>query len=636
MRPVCGAGPHTCAVELAEIALALVATVVLVTALCRRVSLSAPLILTALGAVVSFVPAMPEVHLDPHVVLVGFLPPLLYAAAINTSLIDLGRERRQIIGLSVFLVLATAFAVAGVTWALVAAVPFAFAVALGGVVAPPDAVAATAVARRIGLPRRIVSILEGESLFNDATALVVVSMALEAATHEVTGLDIAVSFVRSAAGGVLIGYLAYRLLKLVRRHLRDAVTNVTVSFMAPWVAYVPAEIVHASGVVAVVVCGVLLAHTSPVDQTASARVAQRMNWASIQFILENLVFLLIGLQARTILDEVRTSELGLARTFLIAFAVLLTVIVVRPIWMLAFAMLGRSRDSATSLSLRESAATGWAGMRGVVTLAAAFLLPQDTPERALLVFTALVVTIGTLTLQGFTLGPLARKLDLHGPDPREEALQYAQMLQMTVNAGERRLDDELQKSPGVPDDIVGALRLQAQRRVNPAWERLGSNDPDVEAPSTAYRRLRSAMLESEREKLLHLRDRGVIDHEVLSEILAGLDVEESMIARVNDRDERFSDATLLTPEVRRFGCEDLQDVDECVEPLSHDGCPRCTAEGLHPVALRMCLSCGEVACCDSSVGKHATAHYEQTGHPVMRSFEPGEAWRWCYVHHLLG
>ncbi|MBC9958132.1 Na+/H+ antiporter [Yimella sp. cx-51] len=622
--------------ELAEIALALVATVVLVTALCRRVSLSAPLILTALGAVVSFVPAMPEVHLDPHVVLVGFLPPLLYAAAINTSLIDLGRERRQIIGLSVFLVLATAFAVAGVTWALVAAVPFAFAVALGGVVAPPDAVAATAVARRIGLPRRIVSILEGESLFNDATALVVVSMALEAATHEVTGLDIAVSFVRSAAGGVLIGYLAYRLLKLVRRHLRDAVTNVTVSFMAPWVAYVPAEIVHASGVVAVVVCGVLLAHTSPVDQTASARVAQRMNWASIQFILENLVFLLIGLQARTILDEVRTSELGLARTFLIAFAVLLTVIVVRPIWMLAFAMLGRSRDSATSLSLRESAATGWAGMRGVVTLAAAFLLPQDTPERALLVFTALVVTIGTLTLQGFTLGPLARKLDLHGPDPREEALQYAQMLQMTVNAGERRLDDELQKSPGVPDDIVGALRLQAQRRVNPAWERLGSNDPDVEAPSTAYRRLRSAMLESEREKLLHLRDRGVIDHEVLSEILAGLDVEESMIARVNDRDERFSDATLLTPEVRRFGCEDLQDVDECVEPLSHDGCPRCTAEGLHPVALRMCLSCGEVACCDSSVGKHATAHYEQTGHPVMRSFEPGEAWRWCYVHHLLG
>ncbi|MBD2759012.1 Na+/H+ antiporter [Yimella sp. cx-573] len=622
--------------EFAEIALALVATVVLVTALCRRVSLSAPLILTALGAVVSFVPAMPEVHLDPHVVLVGFLPPLLYAAAINTSLIDLGRERRQIIGLSVFLVLATAFAVAGVTWALVAAVPFAFAVALGGVVAPPDAVAATAVARRIGLPRRIVSILEGESLFNDATALVVVSMALEAATHEVTGLDIAVSFVRSAAGGVLIGYLAYRLLKLVRRHLRDAVTNVTVSFMAPWVAYVPAEIVHASGVVAVVVCGVLLAHTSPVDQTASARVAQRMNWASIQFILENLVFLLIGLQARTILDEVRTSELGLARTFLIAFAVLLTVIVVRPIWMLAFAMLGRSRDSATSLSLRESAATGWAGMRGVVTLAAAFLLPQDTPERALLVFTALVVTIGTLTLQGFTLGPLARKLDLHGPDPREEALQYAQMLQMTVNAGERRLDDELQKSPGVPDDIVGALRLQAQRRVNPAWERLGSNDPDVEAPSTAYRRLRSAMLESERGKLLHLRDRGVIDHEVLSEILAGLDVEESMIARVNDRDERFSDATLLTPEVRRFGCEDLQDVDECVEPLSHDGCPRCTAEGLHPVALRMCLSCGEVACCDSSVGKHATAHYEQTGHPVMRSFEPGEAWRWCYVHHLLG
>lgn len=622
--------------EFAQIALALLAVVVAVTAVCRRLGLSAPLILTAIGAAASFLPLIPDVHVDPHVVLLGFLPPLLYAAAINTSLIDLGRERGSIIGLSVFLVVATAFAVAVVAWGLIAALPFALALALGGVVAPPDAVAATAVARRIGLPRRVVSILEGESLFNDATALVIVSLAIEASTHEVTGLDVLISFVRSSLGGIAIGYAAYRVVQLVRRHLRDTITNVAVSFMAPWVAYIPAELVHSSGVVAVVVCGVMLAHTSPLDQTPSARVAQRMNWATIQFILENLVFLLIGLQARTILQEMQDSPLGFGRSVLVAAAVLVTVIAVRPVWLLTWAWVRSMRGADGGLSLRESAVTSWAGMRGVVTLAAASLLPPEAPERGVLVFTALVVTLGTLILQGFTLGTVARRLDLHGPDPRETALQYAQMLQMAVNAGERRLDEELAKTPDVPAQTVEGLREQAQRRVNPAWERLGRTDPDVENPSAVYRRLRESMLDAEREKMLKLRDKGVIDHEVLVEIMAGIDVEESMIAQVNDRDERINAGTLLTPEDRQFGCDDLRDASDTVEPLSHDSCPECERDGPHPVSLRMCLHCGNVACCDSSVGKHATAHFERTGHPVMRSFEPGEAWRWCYVHRLLG
>lgn len=622
--------------EFAQITLALLAVVVAVTAVCRRFGLSAPLILTAIGAVASFVPWMPDVHVEPHVVLLGFLPPLLYAAAINTSLIDLGRERGSIIGLSVFLVLATAFAVAAVAWGLLAALPFALALALGGVVAPPDAVAATAIARRIGLPRRIVSILEGESLFNDATALVIVSLSIEASTQEVTGVDVLVSFLRSSLGGILIGLLAYRLIQLVRRHLRDTTTNVAVSFMTPWIAYIPAELVHSSGVVAVVVCGVMLAHTSPVDQTPSARVAQRMNWGTIQFILENLVFLLIGLQARTILQEMQASPLGLGRSVLVATAVLATVVVVRPVWLLAWAWVRRVRGTDGGLSMRESAVASWAGMRGVVTLAAASLLPEDAPERGVLVFTALVVTLGTLILQGFTLGAVARKLDLHGPDPRETALQYAQMLQMAVNAGERRLNEEIAKSPNVPEPTVEALRDQAKRRVNPAWERLGRNDPDVENPSTAYRRLRESMLDAEREKLLKLRDKGVIDHEVLVEIMAGIDVEESMIAQNNDSDERVGDDTLLTPQERQFGCEELREAPDTVEPLSHDSCPECMRDGLHPVSLRLCLTCGNVGCCDSSVGKHASAHFERTGHPVMRSFEPGEAWRWCYTHHLLG
>lgn len=623
--------------EFAEIALALVATVVAVTSLCRRLSMSAPLVLTAIGAAVSFVPAMPAVHVEPHLVLLGFLPPLLYAAAINTSLIDLGRDRRQIIGLSVFLVIATAFAVGAVAWWLIAALPFALALALGGVVAPPDAVAATAVARRIGLPRRIVSILEGESLFNDATALVVVSLAIEAATQEVTGLDVVVSFVRSAFGGIAIGIVAALAIRWIRRELRDTYTNVAVSFMAPWIAYIPAELVHSSGVVAVVVAGVLLAHTAPVDQTAQSRVAERMNWATIQFILENLVFLLIGLQAHSILTEMRESSLGLGRSIAVSAAVLLTVILVRPVWLLLWAWVGRLRKSPSSLSLRESAVASWAGMRGVVTLAAASLLPADAPQRGVLVFTALVVTVGTLVLQGFTLGKVARKLDLHGPDPREDALQYAQMLQHAINAGISRLEQELQDDQNVPQQTVDALRGQAERRSNLAWERLGRNDSSVETPSDAYRRLRRSMLTAEREKVLKLRDKGVLDHEVLSDLLAGLDIEESMLAAVERRDAAVGDRELLTPEERQFGCDHLRAAPTMVTPATHDdGCPDCQREGLSPVHLRLCLSCGYVGCCDSSEGKHMSKHQERESHPVMRSFEPGEAWRWCVVDNLLG
>ncbi len=623
--------------EFALAALALVATVVAVDGLCRRIGLSAPLILTALGAAASFVPAVPTVHLDPHTVLIGFLPPLLYAAAIKTSLIDLGRDRRQIIGLSVFLVLATAAAVGLVAWWLVPAVPFAIALALGGVVAPPDAIAATAVARRIGLPRRVVSVLEGESLFNDATALVVVSTSIAAFGHAVTAGDVTISFVVSAFGGVAIGFVVAKLLRFIRTRVQDTTTNVALSFMTPWLAYVPAEEVHASGVIAVVVCGVLLGHTAPLDQTASARVSERMNWTTIQYILENLVFLLIGLQVQPILQDVRTSSLGLGHTVLVAVSVLATVIVVRGIWLVGWALINRyGPHDPDTMSVRESIVASWAGMRGVVTLAAASLLPEDAPERSVLIFVALVVTISTLVLQGFTLGRLAKAVDLHGPDPREDALQYAQALQMAVRAGNEKLEHELGKDPEVPASVVLALKAQGERRANVGWERLGRNDVGVSTPSVTYRRLRMAMLEAERAKVLKLRDKGIMDSEVINDIMDDLDVEESMIARREEDDREAHDKLLLTPEQRQFGCPDLEAAPLTVDPIHPEGCLECERAGLTPVHLRLCLTCGNVGCCDSSIGKHASAHYAETGHPVMRSFEPGEAWRWCFPHQLLG
>lgn len=619
----------------------LTASVVVLATIARWIRLSAPLLLVAVGAVVSFLPFMPyPFEVDPEIVLLGFLPPLLFAAASNTSLIDLSRERRQILQMSVLLVLFTAFGVALVAWKLLD-VPFAAAVALGAVVAPPDAVAATAVARRIGLPRRVVSVLEGESLFNDATALVTVNTAkglIAGGAGATTVLTAGRDFLWASVGGAAIGFVAYLLVSWVWRHVTDTVTVVALSFLSPWIAYLPAEEVHASGVIAAVVCGVATSHAAPKIQTAQSRVSERLNWASITFLLENMVFLLIGLQTRTIVEGVRHSGSGLGRTFAIAVLVLLTVMALRPIWLLGSEIVSRRMGwSSTAMSGRETAIASWAGMRGVVTLAAAFLLPRETPERQAMVFIALFVTVGTLVLQGFSLGFLSRRLDLHGPDPREDALQTAQLTQAAVNAGNRRLDEELDDSEfEVPEQVLISLRHQGTRRANLAWERLGHSDDTSETPSDAYRRLRSAMLEAERAKVLKLRDKGIMDHDVLQQVMQLLDVEESMIARVRDHDEALNERVLLTPEERQFGCEHLADAPFAVDPNTPEGCEECLRDGTVWVHLRLCLACGHVGCCDSSVGKHASKHYAETDHPVMRSFEPGEGWRWCFADSVLG
>lgn len=619
----------------------LTAAVVAIAALARRVGLSAPLLLVAVGAVTSFLPFMPyPFEVDPEIILLGFLPPLLFAAASNTSLIDLSRERRQILQMSVLLVLFTAFGVALVAWRLLD-VPFAAAVALGAVVAPPDAVAATAVARRIGLPRRVVSVLEGESLFNDATALVTVNTAkglIAGGAGATTVFTAGRDFFWASAGGVAIGFVAYLLVSWVWRHVTDTVTVVALSFLSPWIAYLPAEEAHASGVIAAVVCGVATSHEAPRIQTAQSRVSEQLNWASMTFLLENMVFLLIGLQTRTIVDGVRNSGSGLGRTVGIALLVLVTVMVLRPIWLLGSEAISRRMGwSSTAMTGREVAIASWAGMRGVVTLAAASLLPADTPERAAMIFIALFVTVGTLVLQGFTLGYVSRRLDLHGPDPREDALQTAQLTQAAVNAGNRRLEEELDDSEfEVPEQVITVLQHQGARRANLAWERLGHSDEGTETPSDAYRRLRSAMLDAERTKVLKLRDKGVMDHEVLQAVMGSLDLEESMIARVQDYDRSLTERMLLTPEQRQFGCEHLADAPFATDPLTPDGCEECLQDGSVWVHLRLCLACGHVGCCDSSVGKHASKHHEETGHPVMRSFEPGEGWRWCFVDSVLG
>ncbi len=281
----------------------------------------------------------------------------------------------------------------------------------------------------------------------------------------------------------------------------------------------------------------------------------------------------------------------------------------------------------------HTAILSWAGMRGVVTLAAAFVLPTNTPHRDVLVLAAMVVTAGTLLLQGISLPWLARRLGVRGPDPREDILQEATVLQASVAAG---LAELARAAPGLESSITEALRSRAQKRADIAWERLGHADPGTETPTATWRRLRLQMLAAERAAVLEIRDAGQADHEVLQSVLSALDLEESMLDGVAAPEEDPRDGWLLGTEPRDGGCEHLTAAPLVQAPAGRRVCQECEREGLVWVHLRLCLRCGNVGCCSSSPGNHAEKHFREVGHPVMRSFEPGEAWRWCYVDDLLG
>ena len=608
----------------------LVGTVIVVSALAGRVRLPAPLALIAVGIVGSYLSFVPQAQLSSELVLFGLLPPLLYTAALQTSLVDFAQNRIVIGLLSVGLVIFTAAGVGVVVHLLLPGTPWATCFAIGAVVAPPDAVAATSIGRRIGLPRRIVTVLEGESLFNDATALVALRTALAAtvAWHQV-----ALGFVMAALGGALVGFAFFLVIAKVRRRITDPMVDSSLSFLIPFAAYATAEEIHvggahASGVIAVVVAGLLLGHKSPILQTAQSRIAERLNWASISFLLEGVVFLLIGLQARWIIGNAGSGSLGWGRVIAVCAATLVAVIVLRLVWvMVARSALvrspGRTPTTANSLLL------GWAGMRGVVTLAAAFVIPEGTPHRDVLLLIAFTVTAGTLFIQGLTLPLLARRLEVEGPDPAEDALARASLIHQATQAGLVVLD-ELEEDD--PHDVATILRDRVERRDQAAWERMGASVE--ETPAEIYNRRRRLMIDAERAKVLEVRSTGTVAHEVVEEVLAMLDVEESMLEYAGDERERIRGAKGGVVVGDR--CEDLSAERASVTPETEGQCDDCLASGSTWVHLRMCEACGKVACCDSSPSQHATAHFRESGHPVMRSAEPGEHWRWCFVHELTG
>ena len=616
----------------------LVVTVVAGSALARRADVPAPILLVAVGALASQLPFVPEVRLTADLVLVGLLPPLLYSAALQASLVDFTAHRRSILSLSIGLVAFTTAGVAVVVHAILPEVGWPAAFALGAVVAPPDAVAATAIARRIGLPRRTVTLLEGESLLNDATALVALKTAILAATGAATVLGTGLDFVLTAVGGLVSGVLVYVVVGWVRKHVTDPVVDTSVSFVTPFIAYVVAEQIHASGVLAVVIAGLLLGHKAPVLQTASSRIAERLNWRTISFLLENAVFLLIGLQTRWILDEVAGSEVGLGTIVALCGSVLLAVVVLRMVWVFPARYLldPEGTGAGRRAPWTYSAVVGWAGMRGVVTLAAAFAIPSATHDREVLLLVALVVTAGTLLLQGLSLPWVARRLRVPSPDPREDALVRAELLQQATQAGLVRLA-ELEADEEDTDRSVGELlRARVEQRDFAAWERLGPEDLEGETPSERYARLRLGMLGAERGRVLELRSQGRIAHEIVEDVLTALDVEESMITiRLDRREELRTDRDGEEVVRARDECEHLRSAPAAPEIVDRR-CEDCVREGTQWVHLRTCLECGHVGCCDSSPRRHASAHNAATDHPVIASAEPGETWRWCFVDELVG
>ncbi len=620
-----------------DIAFGLVAiavTVLAVTAIAGRLGTTAPIPLILVGWAGSYLPGVPTIHLEPEVVLLGLLPPLLYAAALGTSLVDFNANRRPILLLSVGLVAFTTVGVAVVVHAILPEVGWPAAFAIGAVVAPPDAVAATAIGRRIGLPRRIVTILEGESLLNDATALVALRTAIAAIFASgamAPAWEIGRDFVVAAGGGLVIGFASFFLVAKIRRYVTDPVLDTGISLVVPFATYIAAEKVHASGVVAVVVAGLLLGHKAPILQTAQSRIAERVNWRTLAFMLENTVFLLIGLQAGWLVDDVRASTLPAGTIVGVCLATLAAVVVLRMAWVfpVRYLLIRPGPDPTTGKRPPASYTfiLGWAGMRGVVTLAAAFVIPESVEHREVLLMIAFTVVAGTLLMQGLSLGWLARRLRVPSPDPMDDALARATLLQQASKAGHQVLADLGEDDPY---GVAALIKQRIEQRNFAAWERLGTTEGE-ESPAALYARVRQEMIEAERRRVLEIRSTGSVPSEVVSDVLAMLDIEESMLDAAEQERANIEGERVRRPPGQM--CDHLEAM-PLTDPTGALECVDCVAIGSRWVALRMCLTCGKIRCCDSSPNRHSTAHFHATTHPVMRSVEPGEDWRWCFVHHL--
>ncbi|MGP5362871.1 cation:proton antiporter [Brachybacterium tyrofermentans] len=533
-----------------------------------RFGLATPIILVIVGLAVSVIPGMPLIAPEPELILALVLPPLLYSAAVNMPVMDFRRDLKTIGALSVILVLVSAFGVGTLLWAIFPTLSFAAAVAVGAVVSPPDAVAATAIGKRLGLPPRLLTILEGEGLVNDATALVLLRTAVAATAGAFSFWQAAGDFfyavVVAIAIGAAVGFVAVR----IRSKIDQPVLTTAISFVVPFIAFLPTELANASGVLAVVAAGLVTGASSVRRLSVADRNAERTNWLTVQLLLENGVFLLMGLQLRTLVTDVSEGGLSVWHAVWVGLAVTVLLGLIRVAFVVPVVFTARRRrpdyeeqarrfDEAlervsaderfqqhprsarferwlqrrradarfyagNGLGWRGGAVLAWSGMRGVVTLAAAQSLPTDFPYRTQLVLVAFVVALVTLVGQGGTLPLLIRVLGIRGTD-EEQARRELALLLVEINeaaAGQVLDNPDLRRRGGEHFDpgVLEKVR-EVQARIADPQLRRAAEDP----VKSQYAELMQLILDAQQDALNEARSTGSYDSSTIKTAQKRLD-----------------------------------------------------------------------------------------------------------------
>ena len=506
--------------------------------LARWLDVPYPIPLVLGGLLLGLLPGLPDVELEPDVVLVIFLPPLLYSAASFSDLAALRADARAISMSAIGLVLVT-IAVVGVIAHEAIDLPWAMSFALGAIVAPTDPVAATAIMRRLGAPRRIVNLVEGESLANDASALVVYRVAVAAAVGgSFSALDASADFLGAVAGGVAIGLGTGWVVAQIRRRVDDPTTGSTISLLTGYAAFLPAEELHVSGVLAAVTAGLYMGWHAPTIVSPEGRLQSGAMWEVLTFLLNAALFILIGLQLPLIVDGLDTYTTGEA----IGYSALIcaTVIGTRFLWLFTMPYVLRAVDRRPQQRDRRVGAAarvivGWAGMRGAVSLAAALALPLETdagaalPGRDLILFITFTLILFTVVVQGLTLPALIRRLGV-GVEQSDVEMEDARARYTAAQAGIARLD-ELAVEEWTNEDTIDRARRLRQFRIRRLKVRLGKveDEDGVEERSLAYQRLMHEIYNAERRALIQLRNEGVVSAEAINQVMRELDLEESRL-----------------------------------------------------------------------------------------------------------
>lgn len=527
--------------EVVGFALGIVAVIAVARGLADRFRVPYAIVLTGCGLIYAVLP-LPAVQLNPEIVLWLIIPPLLYAAALRSSLVAIRADWRPIGSLSIALVLLTAIAVGWFIFLVVPRITLAAGIVLGAAVAPPDPVASLSIGRRAGLPSRMLTLIGAEGMLNDATALTLLEVAVAATIGG--GFSVAVAageFLLAAVGGLLIGLAFGYLLRLARPLLRDPVRANVVSLATPFAAYLVGQSAHVSGVLCVIIAGLMAAHDSPRDESGVSRLQTDAVWQFIEFVLEGVVFLLIGAQLPAVLRGVNAEPAGLTASAIIV--TLAGVLFVRPIWLILTQSLPRMAGRrlghhAPPLTGREVVALSWAGTRGVITLAAIFSVPlvagsgRPFPDRDLLLLCAYIVVLVTLVGQGLTFGLLLRRLGLKADDAEDAQIRHEARL-AAITAALRTVDD-MQASHEIPANVADGMRASLRRRAD-RHERLYSMLADTEGDISwtpqleATVRAQHAVIDAQREELVRWRDGGRMSDDCLRTLQHELDHEESVL-----------------------------------------------------------------------------------------------------------